>query len=547
MKERDVLYELLLQKLEKLDKLTPDRVISAFAWLQTLLNEFYSIGKSSELSKILPEFQSMFVPIDLISALHAYNSRCLLLQRKHVSPTFKEIRHIFNWAIIHSVTAHESGLQLLTLDADETIYSDGGTVTPSSPFVPLLIRLVQSGVHVALVTAAGYPNAPHRYEQRLSGLLQAFQLAVDLGAPSDILSRFHVMGGECNYLHKINVQDGLVRLEVVPGTLWKDGRGVRWDVASIDELLAAAEQALTACAQNLGLCMSIIRKERAVGMIRTDGPKGWPYAVLEEIALDVQAALASTPASAHVPYCCFNGGNDVWIDIGHKALGIRALQAFIGEPGKPVPPAASVHIGDQFTGTGNDHKARDAANTLWIANPAESEFFLSLLLHQRSKALAASGTHPSHHALLAHAADVPSAPPGVHVSANYSPAESPTAARGAPSLPVPRQAPRMRSYTPPNLAALAELAAHERSHTQIGSPGSLVATPELGAQESGHSTRLPGLELGHALSGTAAWLSAGGAVHGNLSGQGAHRAHGSARRSREASEDAALNTAFGRM
>jgi IMP and pyridine-specific 5'-nucleotidase len=40
-----------------------------------------------------------------------------------------------------------------------------------------IINLMHSGVHVAIVTAAGYPGAPERFEQRVAGLLTAFRQA----------------------------------------------------------------------------------------------------------------------------------------------------------------------------------------------------------------------------------------------------------------------------------------------------------------------------------------------------------------------------------
>jgi len=173
--------------------------------------------------------------------------------RRHVPPTFKEIRHIMNIATvraqmgqgiferahvfdrlsflswmpqIHAVTPH---LRMVTFDADDTIYEDGGTVSRGSPMVDIIVRLLRAGVVVSLVTAAGYPGnvscvgyARHRcvcwlsfflgglrrrhdnvvpgvgleqvarYESRLRGLLDTFQLFMDMGAPIDMLERFLV-------------------------------------------------------------------------------------------------------------------------------------------------------------------------------------------------------------------------------------------------------------------------------------------------------------------------------------------------------------------
>lgn len=79
------------------------------------------------------------------------------------------------------------------------------------------------------------------------------------------------------------------------------------------------------------------------GLIQADASQHFVYEVLEEIALTVQDALSGLA----VPHCAFNGGRDVWVDVGNKALGIRALQAFFG-----VPAPHTLHVGDRFTQTG---------------------------------------------------------------------------------------------------------------------------------------------------------------------------------------------------
>lgn len=44
------------------------------------------------------------------------------------------------------------------------------------------------------------------------------------------------------------------------------------------------------------------------------------YEVLEELALTAQNQLMSS-----VPFCAFNGGNDVFVDVGNKSCGLEAL------------------------------------------------------------------------------------------------------------------------------------------------------------------------------------------------------------------------------
>jgi IMP and pyridine-specific 5'-nucleotidase len=57
--------------------------------------------------------------------------------------------------------------------------------------VKLIITLLQHGVYVAIVTAAGYPRDPTRYEGRLSGLLKGFEKS---GLDPAIFLRFFVLG-----------------------------------------------------------------------------------------------------------------------------------------------------------------------------------------------------------------------------------------------------------------------------------------------------------------------------------------------------------------
>lgn len=47
--------------------------------------------------------------------------------------------------------------------------------------------------------------------------------------------------------------------------------------------------------------------------------------VLEDIALTVQNQL-DTP----LPFCAFNGGNDVFVDVGNKSVGLESLMAYVG-------------------------------------------------------------------------------------------------------------------------------------------------------------------------------------------------------------------------
>lgn len=66
-------------------------------------------------------------------------------------------------------------MRLVTFDADGTLYADGCHMEQDNEMVDLLIQLMRKGLHVAIVTAAGYPGQPERFEQRMAGLLQVFR------------------------------------------------------------------------------------------------------------------------------------------------------------------------------------------------------------------------------------------------------------------------------------------------------------------------------------------------------------------------------------
>ena len=66
-----------------------------------------------------------------------------------------------------------------------------------------------------------------------------------------------------------------------------------------------------------------MRKERAVGVV-PQAPT--VYEVLEEIVITVQAQLVDS----RLPFCAFNGGADVFVDVGNKSLGLEALMKHLG-------------------------------------------------------------------------------------------------------------------------------------------------------------------------------------------------------------------------
>ena len=381
LKEQDDFFELILARHALLSRSgAPDPVAAAFAWAQALLEEHVAATltgspSNSELSALVPAMGAAWLPLDLVSALSTIDARARLRARRFVPPSFAEVRRVVNEA---TVVAAAKSISLLTLDADNTIYSDGGTLTFDAPIVPLLVRILVAGVRVAIVTAASYPGQPERFEARLEGLLAAASFAIEAGAPATLLDGFYVMGGQCNYLLRARVDPASSRvfLEEVPGEEWKRFRGVRWDREAVVATLDVAETALRDCITSLELDVLLVRKERAVGVLprNASGGRALSYEVLEELTLAAQEALA-TKGPRSVPTCAFNGGRDVFVDIGSKALGIRALQGLLG-----ASPQTTVHVGDRFTRSGNDFRARDCSSCLWVSNPRETcELLVSLI------------------------------------------------------------------------------------------------------------------------------------------------------------------------
>lgn len=109
----------------------------------------------------------------------------------------------------------------------------------------------------------------------------------------------------------------------------------------------------------------------------------------------VQKKLEMSGAGKELPFCAFNGGNDVFVDIGDKSWGVLVCQNYFGTlhdgssgASTPIPSEDRVqirgdrtlHVGDQFLSAGsNDFKARVVGTTAWIASPAETVELLTEL------------------------------------------------------------------------------------------------------------------------------------------------------------------------
>jgi len=251
----------------------------------------------------------------------------------------------------------------MTFDGDVTLYDDGGSLNELSAVIPRILRLLSNGTKIGIVTAAGYTDA-RRYHERLSGLLEAVQ-ASDM--PAMLKENLVVMGGEANYLFKFSAGDP-ERLKMVPRKDWLLDEMILWQEEDVTELLDVAELALKDCVKNLRLEAQIMRKDRAVGIIPKPSQK-FSREALEETVLVTHKILEMSAVGRRLPFCAFNGGNDVFVDIGDKSWGVRACQNFFNG----IDASKTLHVGDQFLSAGsNDFKARLACTTAWVANPSET-------------------------------------------------------------------------------------------------------------------------------------------------------------------------------
>ena len=242
-------------------------------------------------------------------------------------------------------------LQLVTFDGDLTLYDDGESLTEKNPVIPRLLRLLSQGINVGIVTAAGYTDAS-KYYGRLYGLLEAVKAAVvkqELQNPTLV-----VLGGESNYLFTFDVQSQWL-LKYIPRQHWILEDMKQWTESNIQTLLDVAEEALRDCIANMALSAEIIRKERAVGIIPSSQPGAEKLTreQLEETVLVTQQVVELSAAGKRLPFCAFNGGHDVFVDIGDKSWGVLACQRFLGG----IEGSKTLHVGDQFLSAGaNDFK-----------------------------------------------------------------------------------------------------------------------------------------------------------------------------------------------
>jgi IMP and pyridine-specific 5'-nucleotidase len=200
-----------------------------------------------------------------------------------------------------------------------------------------------------------------------------------------------IMGGEANYLFEFSPQAEHL-LAPVPRSRWLTPEMSRWAQSDIAALLDVAEAALRECVKNLRLPAAVLRKDRAVGIVPDPAGTRIARESLEETVLVVQKILELSPVgrSRRVPFCAFNGGRDVFVDIGDKSWGVAVCQRWFGGGAGDgmIKAENTLHVGDQFLSAGaNDFRARSVGTTAWIASPVETVELLDELADLMEKKL----------------------------------------------------------------------------------------------------------------------------------------------------------------
>ncbi|EFE38988.1 hypothetical protein TRV_06351 [Trichophyton verrucosum HKI 0517] len=347
---------------------THNRYVEIMRDVEHLINDHIELQKTgasgkSTLKLLVPSVGTFFTPLLLEDAFIYQDNKRFISHRRFVPPSFNDIRLTLNTAQLMGLV-RRSEVQLITFDGDVTLYDDGCSLTADNPVVKRIILLLKQNKRVGIVTAAGYSSAA-KYKERLEGLLEAIKDSADLSVKQK--NHLTVLGGESNFMYEFDPQSPDL-LTYKPQSEWQLDEMKQWNDEDIKELLDIAEAALRDCVSNLRLPAAILRKERAVGIYPLEGHR-MHREQLEETVLVAQQTIETSEVGRRLPFCAFNGGSDVFVDIGDKSWGVLACQKYFGG----IDRSKTLHIGDQFLSAGaNDFKARLACTTAWISNPGET-------------------------------------------------------------------------------------------------------------------------------------------------------------------------------
>ena len=312
-------------------------------------NQQAGLENASKLKLLVPSVGNFFTPLPLEEAFKFQDARRFISSRRFVAPSFNDVRLVLNTAQAMSLVKG-SRLELVTFDGDVTLYDDGESLKPDNPCIPRILDLMRRGARIGIVTAAGYLEA-EKYYERLYGLLEA---VAQQDRSGELENKVVVMGGESNFLFAYSSK-APHRLVSVRPEEWQLPEMRTWTEDNVQALLDVAEAALKECIVNLNMPVNVLRKERAVGIYPSEKGLKLSREQLEETVLVVQRVLEMSDAGRRIPFCAFNGGNDIFVDIGDKSWGVMACQRYFGG----IHGSRSLHVGDQFLSAGaNDFKVR---------------------------------------------------------------------------------------------------------------------------------------------------------------------------------------------
>lgn len=248
----------------------------------------------------MPSVGTFFTPLLLEDAFRYQDNKRFISRRRFVPPSFNDVRLTLNTAQIMGLLKGGE-VQMITFDGDVTLYEDGASLDAKNPVISRIVRLLQQGKKVGIVTAAGYSQA-EKYYERLHGLLDTVNGAQVLNASQK--KNLIVMGGESSFLFEFD-SSSPVLLKSIDRSEWLLEEMKLWKQEDITELLDLAEAALRDCVSNLNLPAALLRKERAVGIYPVN--EKIHREQLEETVLVAQQTVELSEVGRRLPFCAFNG------------------------------------------------------------------------------------------------------------------------------------------------------------------------------------------------------------------------------------------------
>ncbi|KAI8928459.1 IMP-specific 5-nucleotidase [Entophlyctis helioformis] len=385
-----------------------------------LLHTKTDLPELSRLSSLVPTIGRFFTPLPLRASFLTLNAERSIAGRRSVPPSFNDIRHLLNLAQTNAIAPT---LKLITFDGDMTLYADGADFARDSQLVQLIVDAARyekrlSGLLEGFQTLGldaeaasqfyvlgGECNYLFRYDPSRRGLVyipedtyQPEKIRVWSTATSRIQKLLDVAEANIRQcVDDMNLQDRamVLRKDRAIGVVPKPGFKLTRE--QLDEFSLSTQRRLNH--HQHALLHQRLRQSGFLPGMQSSLPRGFSTSQTSlETTVATAAAAASVTANAHaaahstpplgaaprpttppavdlpIPFCAFNGGSDMWLDIGNKLIGVGMLQEMLGCLGHET-----LHVGDQFLSTGNDIATRSACSTVWITSPEETADVLTVL------------------------------------------------------------------------------------------------------------------------------------------------------------------------